>query len=173
MKWIARVILGVVCCFASESLAEEARPAVLPESHTAPALYLPPDLKALWEKAGGSVEDLKTELNPFYLSGDFDGDGRRDYVLWARREAWTGFVVVFANGKQTRLEQDERLRFPGTTDYWYVHARHLPVNPSPAEDEAKPVPKLKGDALLFIKSEASSSLVYWNGKRFVSYWQAD
>ncbi|OJT25677.1 hypothetical protein BO221_07415 [Archangium sp. Cb G35] len=172
MKRIARVTLGVVFCFATESLAEGARPAPLPESHTAPAMYLPPDLKELWEKAGGTVKEIKTELNPFYLSGDFDGDGRRDYVIWARRKGWTGFVVLFANGKQARLDRDEQLTYPGTTDYWYVHSRHLPVKASPAED-GKPAPKLEGDALLFIKSEASSALVYWNGKRFVSYWQAD
>jgi hypothetical protein len=35
------------------------------------------------------------------------------------------------------------------------------------------VPRLHGEALLVGKSEATSALIYWNGKRYVWFQQGD
>jgi hypothetical protein len=165
MKGIGRLIVGVVLCFASGALAGG--------RSSVPQLYLPEDLVPLLKQAGVDPDKrLLTGLNPFYLSGDFDGDGQRDYAVEARLQKWTGFLVLFGNGKHVRLERDSQLEFP-PADHWHVHPRNVPVRESPFEDEGKKVPTLKGDAILFIKHESSSSLVYWDGTRFVSYWQAD
>lgn len=173
MKGMGRIITGVVLCFASGALAGDGgRKACPPPRSEAAQWYLPEDLAPLLDKAGiDKGKQVMAELNPFYLSGDFDGDGKRDYVLEVKLEKWKGFLVVFGNGKQARLERDSQLEFP-PTDHWYVHPRNVPVMESPVEEGNK-VPTLQGDAILFIKHERSSSLVYWDGKRFVSYWQGD
>jgi hypothetical protein len=39
--------------------------------------------------------------------------------------------------------------------------------------DGKPPPKLRGDALMVMKTEAASGLVYWDGKRYGWYQQGD
>ena len=48
-------------------------------------------------------------------------------------------------------------------DSWQVYSKTRAAH---AAGESS-VPHLRGDALLVEKSEASSALIYWNGKRYV------
>ena len=54
-------------------------------------------------------------------------------------------------------------------DAWHVF-RHGPVQRGA---DGKPPPKLRGDALMVIKTEAASGLIYWDGKRYGWYQQGD
>jgi hypothetical protein len=111
-------------------------------------------------------------LNPYYLSGDFDGDGRYDYAvnLRHRQTRQRRLAVVRGSREVAWLDRDEQLRYP-TLTAWFVHPRYESLEGGVGE--VTPPPTLQGDAIIIMKVEASSSLIYWNGSRFVSYWQED
>ena len=111
-------------------------------------------------------------LNPFYLRGDFDGDTKPDFLLRLNRKesGESGLAAFLASGDVVWLVRDEKLRFP-TPSAWYVQGAGKPIHQSLYE--AAPPPSPKGEVIVLSKLEASTSLVYWNGERFASYWVGD
>ena len=57
----------------------------------------------------------------------------------------------------------------GWMDAWHVYEKGKVEQ---GASEGKP-PKLKGDAIMAIKTESASGLIYWNGKKFDWYQQGD
>ncbi len=108
--------------------------------------------------------DLCQAVNPFLLHGDFDGDGRTDVAVRVRdRQAddWcSGVVVVHRSGT---------VHYFSAAGLWEVYRKGEVYQ---GVVESAP-PDLSGDALLFFKPEATSSLHYWNGSEYVEYHQGD
>ena len=108
------------------------------------------------------------------MQGDFDGDGRPDYVVRLKSkkvDAEIQDVVFLASGVTRWISKDTGRDYPGPA--WYVVFKHETVLKSPFEKENKKVPKLLGDGIMMVKPESSSALVFWNGTRFQIYWQGD
>ena len=134
---------------------------------------LPPDL---WDAlTKGNAYALETRINPFYLQGDFDGDGWRDSAVLVkeRSSGKKGAALVFKGGKVRVIGAGKDIG-DGTDnldwmDAWYVEPKGKVQQG--ATDEAPPT--LKGDALMVIKTESASGLIYWDGKRFRFYQQGD
>jgi hypothetical protein len=101
--------------------------------------------------------DLSGRLNPFYLRGDFDGDGKTDYVvllvsLRDKREA-----IAYALSSQPRL-----LIFPreaSTFDDWEVLGKGTRIAGNR---------RLTVEAVVY-KSGGPGFVSVWNGKRFDSF----
>jgi hypothetical protein len=123
--------------------------------------------------------ELVGSLNPFYLRGDFDGDGKPDYAfhIKSKKDGKTGiafwlsslnrFVILGAgvpwrNGGSAETDFD-------WMDIWQVYGKR----PVERGVEAGPPPKLIGEAILVAKEESGSGLLYWTGKKFVWYQQGD
>ncbi len=105
-------------------------------------------------------------VNPFYLAGDFDGDGQMDYALRLvskSNRAKEADAIFFAKGAPRLLSKDIKEEYPGPA--WYVVAR----NDKSSLGETKP----KGDAIMMVRPESSSALVFWNGKSFELAWMGD
>ena len=108
--------------------------------------------------------DLRSTSNPFMLHGDFDGDGQTDVAAWVESRSdpsEVGVVVVHRSGGAHY--------FPAGGPNWEVYPRGE-VGQGVGEGAS---PTLEGDALLFVKPEATSSLRYWNGSEYVAYHQGD
>jgi hypothetical protein len=120
-------------------------------------------------------------VNPFYLRGDFDGDRRVDYVVLIevrtsgkvglaiflnRQQKWR--VQILAAGRPFLYEDYSNDDF-AWLDAWHVHAKGKVRQ---GVTERKP-PVLLGDAILVAASEQASGLIYWDGKKFCWYQQAD
>lgn len=144
----------------------------------APALAsFPPKIREFFEKNPLAKRYyFSTQVNPFYLHGDFDGDGQQDTaVLIKERTSGKNGIAIF-HGKANHLVIVGAGRdwgngsddFPGL-DAWYVFRRA----PVARGADGKAPPKLKGDALLVIKTESASALIYWDGKRYGWYQQGD
>ena len=115
-------------------------------------------------------------VNPFYLTGDFDGDGQMDYILRLvskKDKDKEEDAVFFAKGAARLLSKDITETYPGPA--WYVVSKKEKIGPGLDLDEAKGTkpPKLKGDAIMMVTPESSSALIFWNGKRFELSWQGD
>jgi len=138
---------------------------------------LPPALRESFEKNPQAKRyTLSAYINPFYLHGDFDGDGQQDTAVLIKEQATGKNGIAIFHGKANRLVLIGAGRdwgngsddFPGL-DAWYVFRRGLVGQ---GADGKKP-PKLRGDAIMVVKTESASALIYWDGKRYGWYQQGD
>ena len=105
---------------------------------------------------------INGDFNPFYISADFDGDGRLDFAVQVRRQQRKDILVCLTNSAKPILlssgvekwSSAEEWRF----DAWSVVPKHNKSVSWPAG--------AKGDALLLDVKETANGLVYWDGKVF-------
>ena len=135
--------------------------------------YNVPNEVAKCLKALGSGCAISGRINPFYLRGDFDGDGKPDYAVLVRNGDQQGVMICRNSAAKPTLlgagagfHQMKDLNF----NAWQVHPKARPVERG--VEEGKP-PALLGDAILLEWEESASAIVYWNGKQFVWYQQGD
>ena len=114
------------------------------------------------------------DINPFFLTGDFDGDHRTDIAVWIKNKRTGEWGLAIVHFKDKRLfligagietERGKDLR--GFDSWTLVPKEQLH---SPYED--KPM-MLKGDGIELTKSEAASVVLYWNGKSYGWYQTSD
>lgn len=136
----------------------------------------PQALEALNKPTVASQYAISTQLNPFYVQGDFDGDGKLDCAILVRNKASgkLGIAIVHAGKPGVSVLGAGTAFGSGGDDFawmdaWYVYPRG---QVSKGASGAAP-PKLKGDGLMLIKTEASSGLAYWTGAQYKWYQQGD
>ena len=150
-----------------EITQSDSRPSVSPGANR----DVPDAVKnALTNASSEKIYDLSLRMNPSYLEGDFNDDGKLDTAILVteRTTGKLGIAIVYGTtGRVTVLGAGVGIGNGGDDfewmDSWKVysktHAAHAPGEIN--------VPRLRGDALLVEKSEAASALIYWNGKKYV------
>jgi hypothetical protein len=132
-------------------------------------------------ESGHFAETYKLDgrMNPFYLRGDFDGDGKPDYAFWIRAKVSGSVgIAIWLSSRQKLiiLGAGVPFRFAGSTEsnfedlnVWRVYGKR------PVEQgvEAGPPPRLIGEAILVGRSESGSGLIFWAGQSFKWYQQGD
>ena len=119
---------------------------------------------------------LSSRLNPFYLQGDFDGDGRLDLAaLVESAKGRKAGILVLLRGRTDPilLGAGKPLGDHGDDFSWMNVWSVYPKGPVGRGAGERTVPTLRGDALLVEKSESASALLYWDGKVFRWYPQGD
>ena len=122
---------------------------------------------------------LSSRINPFYLRGDFDGDGKSDYAVLvvSKKDQSRGIAIWLSSQKKFLVlgaSHAFRLGAERTADFdvidtWQVYGK----KPVERGVGTGPPPKLIGEAILVGKKESASGLIYWNGKQFNWYQQGD
>ena len=119
---------------------------------------------------------LSSKINPFYLRGDFNGDGVQDIAILIEEINTNkiGIGVFHANSSHKYIIGAGRKVGNGGDnfrwmDMWSVFKKQ-PIQLGLGE--GKP-PKINSEALYVGKSEAASAIIYWNGKDYVWYQQGD
>ena len=142
------------------------------------ASSLPPQLNEYLRSATGTEGyALSSRLNPFYLQADFNGDGSRDIAILIDEKHSTkrGILIVHLGiGEHFVIGAGNTLGNGGDDfsfmDAWRVFERG-PVSRG-AHGDGDP-PSLLGDALLVMKTEAASAVLYWTGESYEWYQQGD
>lgn len=137
------------------------------------AASLPPEVFDSF--AGLSGYAFESRLNPFYLQGDFDGDGLLDMAVLIRARATGkhGIAVALTSGPLVVAGAGQRVGNGGGDfdwmDAWYVQRK------GPVEEGADPAapPRLKGDAIKVVKTDSASAIIWWDGRRLRWYQQGD
>jgi hypothetical protein len=121
--------------------------------------------------------EIEPRINPFYLRGDFDGDGKPDYAFLVKDTSGRQGILVCGSRlkKISILGAGNKVQYGGAAvesvvfDLWQLYDRR-PVEQGVGE--GKP-PRLVGDAILVEKEESASGIYYWDGKKFRWYQQGD
>lgn len=138
---------------------------------------LPPALRESFEKSPQAKgHAFSAHVNPFYLHGDFDGDGQQDTAVLIKERATGKIGMAIFHGKANRLVIVGAGRDLGNSgdDFSWLNAWHVFRRGTLGQGaDGKPPPKLRGDAIMVIKTESASALIYWDGKRYGWYQQGD
>ena len=118
----------------------------------------------LGEQRFASTYALTTRINPYFLQGDFNGDGRLDIAVLIehKRTAQQGIAILHAGSINPIVVGAGREIGNGGADFswldtWSVSAR---------DTRGKGAPTTRGDALLVQKLESASGLIYWDGAAY-------
>ncbi|HSE97072.1 MAG TPA: hypothetical protein VLD57_02305 [Blastocatellia bacterium] len=166
-----KTILAILLIF-STAIAAQQRQSSAPDSENIPQSVR----KTFTAKGLDKKYDLSFHLNPFYLRGDFNGDGKPDLALLVKQtgsgkvgiaviHSTTNDVLFIGAGTETGNGGDNF----DWMDYWYVYDKGV-VGGGPGEKRAV---RIKGEALFVGKSESASAVIYWNGTRYVWHQQGD
>jgi hypothetical protein len=120
--------------------------------------------------------DLSFRMNPFYLRGDFNGDGKIDVAVLVKQRSTGKLGIAIVHGMTSKVSilgagvgiGNGRDDFKWM-DSWQVYSKDR-VGRGAGETS---ISHLRGEALFVGKSEAASALIYWNGKRYVWSQQDD
>ena len=120
--------------------------------------------------------EVAFRLNPFYLRGDFNGDGKIDVAVLVKQRSTgkTGIAIIDGvTNIVTILGAGTAIGNGGDDfewmDTWQIYSKTRVASGG----DGKNAPHLRGNALLVGKREAASALIYWNGKRYVWLQQGD
>jgi len=120
--------------------------------------------------------EVSFQVNPFYLRGDFNADGKIDVaVLVKQRSTGKLGIAVIHGGKDkvTILGAGVGIGNGGDDFEWMDSWQIYPKKRATRKIGETTIPRLHGEALLVGKSESASALIYWNGKRYVWLQQGD
>lgn len=116
---------------------------------------------------------IYTRINPFFLSGDFNGDGRNDVAIWVTnsRTRQRGIVILHQGAGVAAVIGAGVALSKGMEDYsvfdmWTVIPKGAVLD---AVFDGQEKRTLTGDALEVTKSDASSHAVYWDGAKYSTY----
>lgn len=119
---------------------------------------------------------ISFHINPFYLRGDFNGDSKPDIAILIEeiKSGKKGFAI-YNHGSDSIFIIGASISFHNGgddfnwMDIWNVY-RKAKVGRG-ADDREPPV--LAGEAILVMKSESASGLIYWNKNKYDWYQQGD
>jgi hypothetical protein len=112
---------------------------------------------------------INAGINPFYISGDYDGDGFTDFAIQvkATKSGSEGILFCFASRPSILLGAGEPVVWPQNDswpfDSWMLirkGSKHLSI-----------YPKIKFDTVALIKADEGGGLLYWDGSKFL--WQRE
>jgi hypothetical protein len=143
----------------------------------ATASSIPPHVMTAFAKFPSSDKyAFSAHINPFYLQGDFNGDGKLDTAILIKHKASgkAGFAIVHGGSTTVRVFGAGRSFGNGGDNFswqdaWYTYAEG---KVGQGAEEGAP-PQLTGDAIMVIKTESASALVYWAGNQYRWYQQGD
>ena len=124
----------------------------------------------------GSSVIVASETNPYYLRGDFDGDGKVDYAVAVRGKRTKRLGVLFCGGNgHIYLLGADNPTAPPFSDMpndlffapnWAAYSRiETQALAKFTSAVPRPLPKITGETIAMV-FEDGIALIYWDGRRF-------
>lgn len=146
------------------------------QGQTVDPYNVPEGVKACFGRDGLQAEyELDGRINPFYIRGDFDGDGRLDYAVLVREKPTGKAGIVICQTRPTRafiLGAGKSFRRSDGYDFidfrfeaWTVFGKQKVSSVC----EEGPAPKLVGEAILVQWPERGAGIICWTGKTYRYY----
>jgi len=139
---------------------------------------LPDEIQEFYKEKIKGIYSIRTDLNPFYIRGDFNGDKKQDYALSiVERKTDKNGILIYHSGTKTYYIIGAGTSFNGRhpgDDFHWMDAWKVSVDKNVeigVGETNKIIPK--GEMILVIKTESSSGLIYWTGKEYKWYQQGD
>jgi len=132
---------------------------------------LPEEIYHFYDQANiRAIYAIRTDLNPFYLRGDFDGDKKHDYALSIvdRKTNKKGILMCHTGTKTHYIIGAGKSLSDGKggDDYYWMEAWKVYVNKDVGIGAGETTKiTLKGEGILATKLESASGIIYWTGKR--------
>ena len=113
---------------------------------------------------------INGRINPFYLSGDFDGDGITDIVVQVKsvKGEHPGILFCFANGKRSIWGAGVHNKVLSNDGSWPFDS-WMPIRKG--SKHLSLYPRIKVDVIALIIADEGGGLLYWNGKELA--WQQE
>ena len=120
--------------------------------------------------------DICERMNPIYLEADFNGDNKLDIAIWIEEKSThkQGILILHGTtGNQFILgagrSYDGRRDNLSSIDVWKLYREHEASELT--VDEKKDISgsrivKINFTGIEVIKSEASSGIIFWDGKAY-------
>jgi hypothetical protein len=110
--------------------------------------------------------EFNAGVNPFYISGDFDGDGFTDFAVQvkSKNNQRKGILFCFANGGSMLLGAGAPVVWPQDDpgiwpfDSWMLirkGSKHLSI-----------YPQMKFDVVALVMADEGGGLLFWDGHKF-------
>jgi hypothetical protein len=144
-------------------------------AHAGQSENIPESVTAIFKaKRLDKQYDFSFHMNPFYLRGDFNGDGKPDIAVLVRqtRTGKVGIAIIHSAAKDVHVVGAGTTIGNGGDNFDWMDHWHVRTKGEAGQGQAKTI-ALKGEALYVSKSEAASALIYWNGSRYVWRQQGD
>lgn len=114
--------------------------------------------------------------NPYYLRGDFDGDGKPDYAVSIKgvKTGRNGVLICVGTGRAEILGADNPIQPPFSdmpddnfvAPYWMIYTKEETTGLGQYEiGRPREIPVPKGETIAMIW-EDGIALIYWDGTRF-------
>lgn len=115
------------------------------------------------------------DINPFFITGDFEGDHQTDIAIRIKNNQTgdVGLAIIHFRSKHIFIIAAGQESGRGKDLRWFDMWSILPkgtIGNSSFESQSL---TLKGDALVLIKSESASAILYWDGKKYAWYQTSD
>jgi len=130
--------------------------------------------KVILKEKLNSNYDLSIKINPFLLYGDFNGDGELDIAFWVQKRDSKNLGIMIMNSNEEKIYvigADNKFSEKNSTLNLFTNWE-LVSRKSDIYDLRKHL-NIKGDALLIIKLESSSGVIFWEGNKYIWKWLGD
>lgn len=124
------------------------------------------------EKGLDTAFSFSFHINPFYLQGDFNGDGQIDVAILVKRRAdeSKGMLICHYGTQETFILGAAETSIDVGDLYW-VGIWHVYKKEEEAYGYRKSdLPVLRGDAIHIKKAEGHGALIYWDGNTYRLLW---
>lgn len=106
--------------------------------------------------------EISTRINPFVWRGDFDGDRRADFAIFVSHTASKkeGIVMLFQSARKSLVLGAGVSFGNGGDDFSWIDSWSIEDRGSVQRSFYEKPLLLKSDALLVVKAESASALIY-------------